>query len=466
VRRYAIGLALGCASCSLGELEAAACRSDLECRAEFGPGSYCAADGFCSRRNLTVRCDSSFPDDLLDNPEDYAGSVVVGHLVDRASEAGVAIERAARLAAEVVAAGGGVHGRAFGVVYCAHEVNDDYDVRSADEATRYAARELALVLSVPAVVGPRNTDDVLVAAKELRPRGVLVMAPGSPSPILETLDPAMVSDDDPGLVWRSVPPPAHEGRVVARDLIDRKVARVALVVEVGEIAKSIADALTRHLGSTPVDVTASYDPTGTPLPLDAVSGIQGGSVVYVGASAPRVTEFLHAVAADSRFDESTFFLTSVGAAVDLSSMPPVLARRLRGTHQPVAESEAYRAFVSAYRERFGLDAGEYKYTANGYDAVLLVAAASAWALPREGALTGRSIARGLRNLSSGPKVPFLPERWNDVVTGAGAGSIDVEGASGTLDFDPTTEEPTLRIDVWEATDVGGTLERTFLYTSE
>ena len=72
-----------------------------------------------------------------------------------------------------------------------------------------------------------------------------------------------------------------------------------------------------------------------------------------------------------------------------------------------------------------------------------------WAHTQDGGVDGLGIARGLRQVSSGTPVGIRIRGWDDVVTQFSAGaSIDVTGASGSLDYDPLTEETTAPIEVW------------------
>jgi len=65
------------------------------------------------------------------------------------------------------------------------------------------------------------------------------------------------------------------------------------------------------------------------------------------------------------------------------------------------------------------------------------------------------LSRGLRNLSdtTSNEVRLSPEGWNQIETAFEAGSpINVQGVSGDLNYDLTTEELTTSVDFWRYSD--------------
>ena len=84
-----------------------------------------------------------------------------------------------------------------------------------------------------------------------------------------------------------------------------------------------------------------------------------------------------------------------------------------------------------------------------YDATWLILYASAWARFNEDDTGGRSLARGLRKISSGDPMQIRASSWPSVVSAFEDGAtLDVEGGSGELDYDPDTEETAAPIEVW------------------
>jgi branched-chain amino acid transport system substrate-binding protein len=64
-------------------------------------------------------------------------------------------------------------------------------------------------------------------------------------------------------------------------------------------------------------------------------------------------------------------------------------------------------------------------------------------------VSGLEIARGLRQVSNGPAVEIRPSSWSEIARRFAEGdAIDVNGASGRLDYDPRTEETSAPISIW------------------
>ena len=88
-----------------------------------------------------------------------------------------------------------------------------------------------------------------------------------------------------------------------------------------------------------------------------------------------------------------------------------------------------------------------------YDAAWLGMYAMAHSAGSEGAITGLGIARGLRQMSSGTAISVGSSSWEDAQAALASGnSIDVTGASGHLDYDPSSEETTSPIEIWSISD--------------
>jgi branched-chain amino acid transport system substrate-binding protein len=109
------------------------------------------------------------------------------------------------------------------------------------------------------------------------------------------------------------------------------------------------------------------------------------------------------------------------------------------------------SFQARFHARFLHDAREQIYAASRYDAMYLLALGAAWAAGKDGrgAITGARIAEGLAHLSSGAKLRLTPEHFTAAKALLQSGqSIDVEGASGELDFDAATGEAPAALQLW------------------
>jgi hypothetical protein len=95
--------------------------------------------------------------------------------------------------------------------------------------------------------------------------------------------------------------------------------------------------------------------------------------------------------------------------------------------------------------------------ANTFDAAMLVAVGAAWA-DGHGGLSGANLARGLTLLSApdaGP-TPLEPTNLTTIVGRLNGGTpVNVEGASGNLDFDSSTGTAPGPIEIWQVAPDGG-----------
>ncbi len=109
----------------------------------------------------------------------------------------------------------------------------------------------------------------------------------------------------------------------------------------------------------------------------------------------------------------------------------------------------------SYAAEFGGDdVSTLSYTAHAFDAAWLVLYGHAWAVGLGREVTGVELARGLRQLSSGPSIDLRAANWNEVQARFTNGeSIDVFGASGPLDYDAEGETISA-IDVWVVAPTG------------
>ncbi|HEY8073244.1 MAG TPA: hypothetical protein VIF62_04025, partial [Labilithrix sp.] len=104
---------------------------------------------------------------------------------------------------------------------------------------------------------------------------------------------------------------------------------------------------------------------------------------------------------------------------------------------------------------FKSDPDEFTFVAHAYDAAWLVFYGAAWAVGHDHALSGTPIARGLRHLSAGADVEVAPANWKQIRDAlAGGQSVNLTGASGSLDYDPATEETTGLVDIWKISSDG------------
>jgi serine/threonine-protein kinase len=331
---------------------------------------------------------------------------------------------------------------------------------SADEER--AARHLVDDLEVPAVLGFRSTPGAIdVIPTVLMPSHCLSVVTISQAPELTRIP---ARDGDPRLVWRTTLDREASARPLAKLVSDvlepsarraglgNRPLRVAAVVAEGVSHQVIDDlfGILRFNGQTAVENGANF----RQFVLDADAGPAAAGVIDALADfAPQVV----------------YFATSGMAP---SQLPVLLEARWRGAQRPAyitgsgwgpsvlpfvgRDASRRRRFFSAVNVSTRLTNAELVLRYNmayprapidrseapqpSYDGFYLLAYA-AYASP-DGPLTGDALAKGIeRLLPPARKVGVGPGGiFEALTTLRNAGRIDLDGAIGSLDFDPATGE--------------------------
>ena len=450
------------AGCTLTRTTVTDCRTNAECRGAFGFGSVCGDDGLCAPGAPTKRCTQTDPPDLFEKGPDDGDRILFGNLMDRSVETHVARERSAQLAYDQANGEGGLGGREFGAVFCTIEENSEFDDLTRVEAAKQSAEFLSRTIGVPAIVGPAASSDTQEVFQDLKADGVVVISPSATSPALTALDPNDVSDDSPGLLWRTAPSDALQGSVIASDMLGPgegrlgQVTSVAAIHEVGAygegLFKVFADEFRAGGGSV-----EEFPFEGEGQLTDAIADVGAlpvQEVLFISSQAPNIVAFLNGAATLPDYDDKNIFLTDAAANPDVLAASSTRFDQVRATRPaPLNENDdpVYASFIAAYTAAFREDVRPFSFAAHAYDAAWLLVYGAAWAVLQAegGVVDGGNIARGLRHVSSGATVEVRPSGWVSVLQAFREGkSINASGASGAIDYDPTTEETSAAIQVW------------------
>lgn len=340
-----------------------------------------------------------------------------------------------------------------------------------------AARHLAEVVRVPAIVGPAFSGVTTNVAKEVTiPRGVLVISPSATSPSLTALE-------DNGLVWRTAPSDVLQAKamtLLVSDVVEKEVRaaygiaetaniRLAVVHKGDTYGAGLGNALFKSLkfnrGQTAAANDTSYKQIdyGDPLKLDEAQrktayenaakdliAFKPHILITIGtAEAVEVFKQVEAGWTDTTMRpihivsdglQIPDLLTVVGTNADLR-------RRVRGTIGE-ASGPTFDAFKNEYKLAFGTDTVPDAYAAGAYDATLLLAYAIAGAgnKPLKGTLINENLQKTYIPGSTVIEAGY--EQVNDAFREMAIGGIDYNGASGPLDFDKTTGEADANIQIW------------------
>jgi branched-chain amino acid transport system substrate-binding protein len=453
----AVGLAL--AGCTFNTLDVADCETSAECRNDFGLGYVCRDDGLCERADVSPRCTETYPPDLFNDRFEQRDRIVFGNIVDRSVTLFRAFERTAELAYDQANTRGGLEGREFGAVFCSVEENADIDDLDHIQAAVASVEYLTRTVGVPAILGPATSVEVQNAFLAMTGQDVLMISPSATSPALTDLDPAEVSNDAPGLLWRTAASDALQGVAIASDMLtgrDAPVTSVAAIHEVGAYGEGLYEVFASAFrdGGGEVEEYPYADSGQLAEVIAQVGSSSVQEVLFISSDTQTIIGFLDSVASLAQYETKTLFMTDPAANPDvLAEASGTALARVRGTRPaPLDEDEdVYASFIAAYAGQFGDDVRGFPFTPNVYDAAWLLAYGAAWATLREEAgIAGSTMARGLRRVSDGQDVEIRPSSWSSVLqVFRNAGSVDVKGASGELDFDPDTEETSAGIEVWQ-----------------
>lgn len=339
--------------------------------------------------------------------------------------------------------------REFTVIMC----DTAADVARTEAQTRWLVdtRKVAAILTA-------GSGQTRTAAAVAVPKEVLVMSYSASSPALTRLPEA--TNNSVRLLWRTSSSDVIQGRVIADLLLnDQRLGspqRVGILYVNDAYGQGlntvIAEQLTaasRNFRSVSyerrqVNVSGlleqlnSYDPD-----ITVLIGFNDDAtrLIKVAATLPNLVRPAHRwFFTDSVKDANLLTDDVVRAEVD----------GFYGTGPAQGVGVAYGLFRDRFFGEYFKDPSLYAYTANAYDATILLTAAAAYA-DASGGVTGPRMVEALSRVSSSTarNYQLTPANFTTIVSDLTAGgSVNVEGASGKLDFDANGESAG-PIELWQ-----------------
>ena len=487
--------------CSLTNIGVDECSSDSECRDAFGYGSRCV-DGYCSaptscttghdcRRAhgggacLEGLCVDRLPTDplgacALTEPIDLPGDkligegapIIVGGMFLPDVDFSPPISDAVKLAIREINGIGGLElGRELGMVLC-----DNGGTMNGLEGDERQARiegvvdHLAGTLGVPFIVGPLTSSDSLSTVQYMLSKAypTLLVSPSATSPGLTNEPDQLSPDDDYGLFWRTVPRDELQGKVLAQNVArvyptaDRTINEVAVAYRDDAYGLGLANAFqVEFTGNTLLqkfDVDADLSSVAS-----AAAASTPDAVLFIDIGGDRATGFIAAMASETSIMSAPLYLAD-GSKTDTlldeglaGSTKTIIFNQAAGTvaAPPDPSGPAFNLFSSSYQSEFDVEPANFAFTANGYDAVFVGAAAVVWASQNgNNDYDGRNVAEGLSRLVGGTPIAVGSLTWPDVKNGLTSGDrlIDIIGVSGPLDFDVSTGQAPAAIEIWQPSE--------------
>lgn len=446
------------AGCSFSTYDYTPCSVNAECRDAFGFGSVCGDEGFCETAPMNERCQTTFPEGLT-LPVDSSTTLLIGTVFDHSKSAHVARYRSIELAAKQLTDKEGLEGMLPAVIDCDIEEGLYEDELDAEGAAVATATWLADTVGVPAIVGPASSSHVEAAYLAIKDFGTLMISPSATSPSLTALDASMATDDEPGRLWRTAPPDSLQGLAIATDMNDRGINKVAVIYQIGAYGEGLDTVFSEtfaDLGHQ--SVSFPFDNETARSEAITTAGDPSNSfdeVLFISSDTADITSFLITAGGSANYADKSVFLTDTARTVDVltaAAASSAFFPNVRGTGPSLPSGFVYNSFSDSYRGYFGEEVSSYSYTAQSFDAAWMVFYGHAWAYYNEDGFTGTNIARGLRKLSTGGDVDVLPSEWPTVRQQfAERIAVNINGASGPLNYDPSTEETEAPIDVWVIT---------------
>jgi len=450
-----IAFALAPSACSLALDFSDECSADGDC----DRGERCDR-GFCVQRDLLeegVPCDRLIGPDPRDAGEGPV--LLLGTLLPKSGALGpfgLPMEQGVELAVTQINQIGGVLGQKLAVLAC--------DTGTNPAQATVAARHLVDVGRVQAIIGAGASGITIETFNRVaKPAGVLMISPASTSPAITDLP-------DEGLLWRTAPSDAIQGRAIAAWLREQGFQRIAVVNRDDAYGNGLAGVVQEVFcqagcpaGTFRIDIyPADAEP---PILAQRQAGIVGevkdfapDAVVLVAFAADGL-EFLRLAQGMGLRFVLTDGMKDLAILGDRLADPPSdspgvdddrLICDVVGTNPGSPNPAFFAPFAAQFQARFGITPRNFE--AQSYDAAYLVGFAYAAAHGAGvAAPDGRALAHGLTRVSEGESVRIGPDGWNQGVAILNSGAlttIDVVGVSGELDFDPASGEAPGSIDMW------------------
>ncbi len=314
-----------------------------------------------------------------------------------------------------------------------------------------------------------GSSQTLSATAVTVPANVLTLSYSASSPELTSLPDAPSSGGTTGLLWRTAPSDAIQGRVIA-NLLRTDTARFGTVARVGILyvndpyGQGLNNAISTELGNTAPTMAVkgfSYPRRGdVKTALTQLNDFKPDITVLMAFADDAVVILKEASTLANLKRGSTnttghrwFFSDSVkDVAVLGDTQVRDLVQGFYGTAPAQGAGQAFRAFQNAFENKYQKDPSGYAYISNAYDAMYLLELATAYSLGTTGAVTGPKMAEGLTKLSTGTpsdQTQLTNSNFTYLASELAAGrSVNVEGASGPLDFDLVGEAPA-PVELWQ-----------------
>ncbi|WP_375771068.1 ABC transporter substrate-binding protein [Archangium gephyra] len=347
-------------------------------------------------------------------------------------------------------------GRKIALYFC--------DTGSNKDVAEKQARWLVNDKKVAAVLTAGSSQTLAVADVTL-PAGVLTMSYSASSPELTAKEDT--NGGPVGLLWRTSPSDAIQGSVIAHLL--RTDSRFGLPSKVGILyvddlyGQGLSNIISDQLSPLVANRPYAYERKGdVKSVMDALDMTYRPAVTVLIGFADDAVAILKEASTRANLNRDSghrwFFSDSVKDTAVLAD--PVAASQARGfygTAPAQGTGLAFSTFSARFNDRYKKDPAGYAYTSNAYDAMYLLALGASYSLSTTNTVTGAKMAEALTRVSSGTSgtnTQLTNSNFTYLAAELAAGrSVNIEGASGPLDFD-ANGEARAPVELWQVGDSG------------
>jgi len=316
------------------------------------------------------------------------------------------------------------------------------DTKTDPQGAQEAATKLIESDDVSAIAGPWATAETIAVAENVTiDAGVPIVSPSATNPSITALE-------DDGLVFRTPPSDALQGRVLAQ-VVAKRIGADATVVTASR-NDAYGTALVEEFsnawkeGGGTVTRNVAYNPNAASLDSEAGQIAQGNPAGWVIIDYPETWQKMGpALVRTGTWDPAKTFTADGLRSNDL---PTKVGRRstegMGGTAPTSVDAPAGPAFDALWKKEVGQP--RQTYDAQNFDAVVLIALAAAAA----GSNEPGDIAQNLQAVSQGG-TKYTFEQLPEALKAAAAGEdIDYEGASGPVDWDENGDPGAATYGTW------------------
>ena len=368
--------------------------------------------------------------------------LILGHLnvfTGSLSYFGPTHRNAAALAADHVNRAGGIQGAPVVIISRDTAVNP---VQGVD-----AARALIDVENAVAIVGALASGVTIPVAQSVTvPKKILQVTGASTSPGVTVLE-----DDD--YLFRTTPSDAAQGIVLGRLADEQGYATAAIMYINNAYGEGLADqfeATFTELGGAITGKVPHEDSQPT-FASELTKATEGDPDVLVAISYPGQAEIYLRESIEGGYSDTFLFVDATKAPEMMEVVGWDVLDGTFGTAQGSPLTDALATFNQSYADSFGAGEPQHPFTAETYDAVVLIALAAAKAGSTTDSTAIRDAVRSISNAPGeevGPGVAGIARALALIAAGE---DINYQGAAGPVDFDENGDVVG-PIEIWQVSE--------------